>query len=802
MISKISYIKNFAVFQDFNWDNSICDADGNILEFKKNNIIFGHNYSGKTTLSRIVRSLERKKLPEKYDNPQFSIKINDVDIKETELETCSDTIRVFNEDFVRENLAFITNPDDASIVPFAVVGEGNVEITTKINDINDELGDEGKEEGHVKTKLYKEQEEKANAYQEAKKAYDDAQNSLNYKLSQKANGDREHSIKYDPIYGMPAYTFNALVRDINEILNTSYKPLTKEETQQKKEMVREEAKNNISEPKQLKISFEDINKTVRGLLSRKAGKSEKIEELVKDAALQKWVEQGKLLHQGKRTVCAFCGQEIHKNRWEQLEKHFDTEFAEINKSLDAQYKELQELINQVNACYALNKTEYYSNLSSDIDSFTAKWESLKTNIISYLKTLQEQIEGKRGKLFEPIEYNETKDFTGELDDIYATLIAIIQKHNGYTVSITTQKKEAQTALRYNTVYEFARTINYQREIQNVSKLDDTAKNKKKELDNINEIIDNKKKEIESLRKQINDEENGAKKVNEYLTGFFGHQYLSLDAYKDGEDKSYRFRIVRDGKPAYHLSEGECSLVAFCYFMARLEDNLTKGTQPIIWIDDPISSLDANHIFFIYSLINEKIASRDDSYQQLFISTHNLNFLKYLKRLPGADNEINNKPNEGKRKYRHLLVQRKNTCSDILLMPNYLKEYITEFNYLFKQIYDCATLDITDDNYATIYNFGNNARKFLELYLYYKYPKSMKDRDRYTKFFGSEDKIPTILIERINNEYSHLSGSFEIGETPVEVPEMKKDAMFILKTIKEKDEEQYNALLESIGASNE
>ena len=788
MISKISYIKDFAVFQDFSWDSSICNADGEILEFKKNNIIFGHNYSGKTTLSRIFRALERKELPDKYDNPQFSIKINGIDITETELETCTETIRVFNEDFVRENLAFITNPDDASIVPFAVVGEGNVEITTKINDINDELGDEGREDGHVKTKLYKEQEEKDKAYQEAKKAYDEAKYSLDSKLRQKATGNREHSIKYTSIYGMPNYTFATLEGDISEILSTSYKPLTKEEKQQKIETVHEQTKNNIPEPIQLKIPFEETNRVIKELLSRKAGKSEKIEELVKDAALQKWVEQGKMLHQGKRTVCAFCGQEIHKNRWEQLEKHFDREFAEVNKSLDAQYNKLQELINQVNTCYALNKAEYYSNLSSDIDSFTAKWESLKTNIISYLKTLQEQIEDKRGKLFDSIDFKETKDFTEELDDIYATLTSIIQKNNEYTASITSKRKEAQTALRYDAVYEFAKTINYQQEIKKIESLKKTATKKEKELEDINKTINTKKEEIESLRQQINDEEKGAKKVNEYLTGFFGHQYLSLEAFKEGEDKPYRFTIVRDGKPAYHLSEGECSLVAFCYFMARLEDNLTKGTQPIIWIDDPISSLDANHIFFIYSLINEKIASQDDSYQQLFISTHNLNFLKYLKRLPGD-----------KKKCQHLLVQRKNQYSDIVLMPTYLKEYITEFNYLFQEIYNCATSDITDENYATIYNFGNNARKFLELYLYYKYPKQMRDRDRYIKFFGSEDKIPTILIERINNEYSHLAGGFEIGETPVEVPEMKKDALFILKTIKEKDEEQYNALLESIGA---
>lgn len=790
MISKISYIKNFAVFQDFNWDNLVCDENGTVQSFLKNNIIFGHNYSGKTTLSRIFRSLERKELPDKYDNPQFSIKINGVDINETELETCTETIRVFNEDFVRENLAFITNPDDASIVPFAVVGEGNVEITTKINDINDELGDEGREDGHVKTKLYKEQEDKVNAYQEAKKAYEEAKHSLDSKLRQKATGDREHSIKYTSIYGMPNYTSAMLERDITETLSTSYKPLTKEEIQQKKEMVREEAKNNISEPKQLKISFEDINKMVRDLLSRTAGKSEKIEELVKDAALQKWVEHGMTLHQGKRTLCAFCGQEIHKNRWEKLEKHFDTEFAEVNKFLDAEYKELQELINEVNTCYALNKTEFYSNLSSDINSFTAKWETLKTNIISYLKTLQEQIEDKRGKLFDSIDFKETKDFTRELEDIYATLTSIIQKNNEYTASITSKRKEAQTALRYDAVYEFAKTINYQQEIKKIESLKKTATKKEKELEDINKTINTKKEEIESLRQQINDEEKGAKKVNEYLTGFFGHQYLSLEAFKEGEDKPYRFTIVRDGKPAYHLSEGECSLVAFCYFMARLEDNITKGTQPIIWIDDPISSLDANHIFFIYSLIKDKIIYQAASYQQLFISTHNLNFLKYLKRLRVSGND----------QLRYLIINRRDDWSSISLMPKYMKEYVTEFNYLFKQIYDCATIEnITDENYTIYYNFGNNARKFLELYLYYKYPNKMEEHDRYVKFFGSEDKIPTILIERINNEYSHLAAILERGETPVEVPEMKKDAQFILNTIKEKDNDQYNALLESIGA---
>jgi len=47
------------------------------------------------------------------------------------------------------------------------------------------------------------------------------------------------------------------------------------------------------------------------------------------------------------------------------------------------------------------------------------------------------------------------------------------------------------------------------------------------------------------------------------------------------------------------------------------------------IDDPISSLDSNHVFFVFSLIDSIIA-KPKKYTQLFISTHNLDFLKYIK----------------------------------------------------------------------------------------------------------------------------------------------------------------------------
>ena len=73
-------------------------------------------------------------------------------------------------------------------------------------------------------------------------------------------------------------------------------------------------------------------------------------------------------------------------------------------------------------------------------------------------------------------------------------------------------------------------------------------------------------------------------------------------------------------------------------MAKLEEAETKGKDLIIYIDDPVSSLDNNHIFFVFSLIESVLAkpkknsdgSNRYGYKQLFVSTHNLDFLKYLK----------------------------------------------------------------------------------------------------------------------------------------------------------------------------
>ena len=148
MILKFSQIKNMAVFKDFIWNSTV-------PSFRQVNVIYGRNYSGKTTLSRIIRAFETGVLSDKYDVPSFSIETDKDILTESDFSQRKLLVRVFNEDFVRENLQFIINPD-ASIAPFAVLGENNKIIEEKILKLTAELGsnEENKETGLYKKKLW------------------------------------------------------------------------------------------------------------------------------------------------------------------------------------------------------------------------------------------------------------------------------------------------------------------------------------------------------------------------------------------------------------------------------------------------------------------------------------------------------------------------------------------------------------------------------------------------------------------------------------------------------------------------
>ena len=184
MIQKIKSIASFGVFKGFVWDSCVLDPEGKVQEFKKLNIFYGRNYSGKTSLSRIFRAMETKKLPEKIENPDFCISFDDnTKITQDSLADNKAVIRVFNEDFVRENLRFINNPEDG-VEPFAVLGEKNNTLEAEIKALEMALG--SSEEGR-QTDLYAELHHLSNQYEEAKVRHENATSDHESRLKNTAS---------------------------------------------------------------------------------------------------------------------------------------------------------------------------------------------------------------------------------------------------------------------------------------------------------------------------------------------------------------------------------------------------------------------------------------------------------------------------------------------------------------------------------------------------------------------------------------------------------------------------------------
>lgn len=375
---------------------------------------------------------------------------------------------------------------------------------------------------------------------------------------------------------------------------------------------------------------------------------------------------------------------------------------------------------------------------------------------------------------------------------------LIEENNRYASTLHDEQIRAKEALRLDEVKRFADDIGYKARSQRIEELKEDAEEKKGKLEEAEKEVTKKQNRVNLLRSRLGNESLAAQKVNELLGGYFEQRSLSLEAVRDGGDSTCKFRIVRnEGQQvelAYNLSEGERNLIAFCYFIAKLKDAETQDVKPIIWVDDPVSSLDSNHMFFVSSLIDEEVV-RLDAYEQLFVATHSLDFLRCLKYI---SKDYRGKDKEKLREF--FIVRREGETSTIEPMPTHMKKHISEFNYLFEQIYRCAYSDENNDS-DIFYNFGNNARKFLEIFLYYMYPDASDLKTKVDRFFG-DDKLHHAMTYRINNEYSH--GNIERGPSPIDGGcelQMRGEARAILERIKQANPDQYDALERSIEGKN-
>ena len=780
-IKKID-IKDFGCYKDYKQHSQ--SGIGNDFNDGRINIFYGRNYSGKSTYSKIFQSIELKQLPEKYGDIDFEIKLaNQIFIKSNEIAAHKLPIdcKVFNQQFIDDNI-YLYNDNKLNSFQISIGSDTN-ETLKKIEDIRlNELKPRNETLSQIESDITEKQ-------QKTKISKDSLDSKLRITASKIKNLKNPSVVvgnKYD-------------IRDIKGEFEkySAHFPILPLQDDEKAvaelEKNVEQAKirileKNINKPQKIDLVSFDKNfnftlflENTKKLLSKVVSVSNILDEYKDSPDKINWIKHGVDIHGDNPEKCLFCGNSIDSELIKNLKLAFSDELRSLENELVLQNNRIKSEIQKLDAIPNINKEDYFKDSVSDIQNINKEIENNIDNRKRVLEILESKILEKQRDIFSKIEINDLNwlDFSKiqvEIDSLYNDTIEQIEQFKDR------KNKSIDFLRRYYIVKEFP-VSEFTKLSQEVNQLEEYINENSKEQKKLKEEKEKIEQDIIELEGSLKSESEAAKRINMILQNSLAHSEMSLKSVDDEE--GIYFEVSRNEERAYNLSEGEKSLIAFAYYITRLESLSTEEkSKTILFIDDPVSSLDENNIFYIYNLIFCLLEKKE--FLQYFLSTHNLDFLKYT-------NRFSNKKD-------YYLIEKIKEAENIpsksyiKKLPNHLSNKVTEFVFLFEQIYRVATEDEDENNFSVFYNFPNNGRKFIETLLYFKYPDyNTKNNDKIINYFGGENAP---FIQRINNEYSHGEDRFDRTRNPINTSEFKHDAKIILGTLFQNDPEQFKSFLKN------
>lgn len=740
MIKKI-LINKLGRFNKFNFND--------VNEFKRFNILYGWNYSGKTTLSRAFMTFDTKKIPEHYDNGfDFTLERIDGSSLNPNIETDRNSLqtKVFNSDYTENNLFF----KDTGASNILVLANNAQETMNKIEQLEKEI------------KL------KYNDIKEFKKQQQDYKEYLEKKRS-----DESRKIKNNLHCTFTANTFQSYERKLKHENSFESHIIENDDELCKKRSIAITEKNKEDIEDIPLIATVDIDKLIK-LLNETVSIATPLKRLSDNKEAENWVREGLTLHQNT-DICFYCGNFLNENIINELNAHFDKSYNDFISKVEFQQ-------NNIKAITSINNlpdtSKFYEQFENKYLKDKEILEEQRKQYNKVIKKIQELLSNKLKSVTQPIPYDIDYDFTSINTQIENINNGVIKEHNTFNANFEKQKEKALEELSMHYVAEVITGKDY---INAEKAKNDAEVGIKKST----EEVEKKEKEKKALEAQISESVAGAEKVNIILKRLFmGKSEIELAQKSPMENEKYILK--RNGEPAHNLSEGEKTAIAFAHFLASLEskDLINKYGEIILYIDDPISSLDNNHIYAIFSEIdrlrNEKcpnIAGDDKrKYKQLFISTHNYHLFRLL--------------TEKDEKYFGIYyIQRNKSDSIIINFPSKILQQKAEYSFLFHQIKKYIDNPEEED-----YIIGHFLRRFLEIFATYKNPTKCELRTRIDQIIElkPEYKVNETLINSVYKTINEESHTYITNEV-VNNGNIKNTAEAVLEFVKMVDPDQYSFL---------
>jgi wobble nucleotide-excising tRNase len=753
-ITSFPKIARYRIFKNFVWPTDL-------LEFNRFNLFFAPNGSGKTTLSCIFQNLERKEDIPALDG-DVRINIDGNTIKGTDISSAQlPPIRVFNKDLVKRSIF-----EDASgeLPPVFYLGEDSAQKQKRIAELTD-LAAQFAKDISAATQLTKASASVIETHCIA--------TARTIKDQLTAPGSSYNS------YDKAAYrkTVEAMRKD--ELPKTV---LPRPHYERLLVQIREVPHDELPVLTWTAPDFSDLTIRTEALLARTVV-SQLLDDLVGDAAVSEWVNQGLALHKDSPR-CRFCGEVFSAERRAALEGHFNAHYRRFQEDLEKLDAELLRSEKHLDGPVVPAASDLYKNFNEQLKGSLSKLTKELADAKTFIASLQHAISEKRRTPFSALDL---KQFPANPPTMTAVdeINKIIGEHNARVQNHATEVITARTSIEHDDVA--ASLSDYE------SKAKDQTEKEAEQL-RLQELLAHNNAEAQALRAEIQTHHRPAEELNEEIKSYLGTNELSFETRDAG------YRITRDGQPARHLSEGEKTAIALLYFLKSLSDTGFDLANGVVVIDDPVSSMDANSIYCAFGYIK----ARTHNAGQLFVSTHNLTFFRLMKNWfnHATGNRSRNVSNHTAHFYMlRTLYGADGRSSVIAILDPLLHRYESEYHYLFQCVVEASLVTTTPSDLSVYYGATNIARRVMESFLAFRYPHMGDDNlQNRLEALPTTDPVKKTRVLRLLHVGSH---SDDIGEPEhdisilAEAPAVLRD---LLDMMKDADPDHFDGMMQKINAT--
>lgn len=642
------------------------------------------------------------------------------------------------------------------------LGEKNKEVQTKIEELNSNIKE-----------LSKDLREPVN---DGENTYSRHRDSLQDYLKIKENIEEyftkcasEIKNRTNPQVASPTYNKQSFKEDMNKVAK-----LSKDEIRKYEKTIKEDRKDIEVNLKLPVINGEEIQEEINGLLTTSIKPTKIINELESDHRKQSFAREGMKVHSHRDSLgnllheesCAFCGNTISELRWSELDDYFSESFKKHEEDMSEKMNEIDVHIERINDVEKINKNDFYLAYEEEINELNAEIFDYKNNTNEFLRKLKRALKYKLQNIFE--ESKEIEVYAqNNGQEILNKYNQIVEENIKLSQNIEQRKKEARDKIRWHIVNLYIESSGYKELHDHLN----VSKGKKIEIEtylndlqeNLNKLKNEKSELVNNSKSNIIATEN----INKLLNGLGNCTFTLEHVGEEGEQRGqYRVKGI-DGslRSVAELSEGEKNILAFLYFLKKLEDvdqNTEYDKGKIIIFDDPMTSNDDNVQYLMIGALQKLYEQQN--HPQLFVLTHNNHF--YLQMCP-------NKRKYDKQNYLRLIKMNEKT--------EFVK--ITESKDDLKPLYHelWEELKFAYDNDKTTFMW-NNMRRILEAFNRFVYG-SEQPRDIERNIEEFEDKILVVSLIKSLHVNSHIGYETDVdisGKSKEELLEVFKKVFEAIK----------------------